>query len=107
MAYSVYVIQLENAVKLLQKFKDANPCMDPELPALYVGQTALDPAKRFKQHKQGTKASRMVRNFGLCLAELPEVNTPLEELETRSDAENGEMMLAGQLRVKGYGVWSH
>lgn len=38
---------------------------------LYVGQTSRDPDWRFDQHKAGYKASRAVRQFGVCL--LPEL----------------------------------
>src|ERR687897_1954280 len=34
---------------------------------LYVGQTSRDPDWRFDQHKLGYKASRAVKQFGVCL----------------------------------------
>lgn len=45
---------------------------------LYVGQTALDPDLRFDQHKNGYKASRAVRRFGVKL--LPELVAHLNPL---------------------------
>lgn len=54
--------------------------------ALYVGRTIRKPEVRFQQHKDGFKASKYVRKYGICL--LPEL---YEHLNPMSSAESIEL----------------
>jgi len=54
--------------------------------ALYVGRTANNPKIRFQQHKEGYKASKYVKKYGVRL--LPEL---FEHLNPMSNAESIEL----------------
>ncbi len=99
---NLYVIRLDDAVLQRRKFLQANPDYQPGKPCMYVGVTSHDPAVRFKQHKEGYKASRFARDYGkyLMRRKFEQLNPiPAAEDETR------ERALAVELRRKGYGVW--
>jgi len=66
--------------------------------ALYVGQTARKPEVRFQQHKDGYKASKYVKKYGIRL--LPEL---FEHLNPMSNAESIELEanIAAALRRAG------
>src|SRR6266487_480369 len=53
--YYVYVIELDDTV---------GDRRDPKHPSVYVGQSAVPPAERFRQHKEGYRSSRHVRKHG-------------------------------------------
>lgn len=100
----VYVIELDKAVLGRRKFIEANPDHDPEKPCLYVGMTGRTPDERFRQHKEGYKASKYVREYGKHLRRrLYEKYNPM----THEDAARKEIELANELRRKGYAVWQH
>lgn len=61
---------------------------------LYVGETSLEPAARFSNHKSGHKASRVVRNRGVRL--LPRLYQHLNPL-TREEAKRLESLIAAAL----------
>jgi predicted GIY-YIG superfamily endonuclease len=92
MTYGVYVIEL-----LAQARPDGR-----RGPVVYVGQTALTPHARFRQHQMGVGASRIVqrywRRLKLSLA-------PHERYETRAQAERAEQRTARRLRRLGYYVY--
>jgi hypothetical protein len=44
-----------------------NPERDPAKPALYVGMTGLPVDHRFENHKNGYKAARVVKKYGVRL----------------------------------------
>ena len=69
---------------------------------MYVGQTWHDPEVRFQQHKDGYKASRIVKGYvkGLMRKKYEHLN-PVPGAE----AEDREEDLAVDLRRRGYGVW--
>ena len=99
--HSVYVVELDPAVRERARLQRLNPDADPEKPCVYVGMTGLDPEERFENHKAGYRASPIVRDFGLRL--LPELSEGLEnlpyELAVRAEAD-----LAAYLRQNGYFV---
>ena len=105
MPYNVYVIELDNAVTKSRKFREKNPNMNQKLVCFYVGQTCHNPETRFKQHKEGYKANRFVKKYGLRLSwrKFKKYNP----IKTRKEAELIEQKLTKKLRAKGHGVWSN
>jgi hypothetical protein len=67
--------------------------------ALYVGRTAHKPEVRFRQHKDGYKASKYVRKYGIRL--LPEL---FEHLNPMSNAESIELEVDIGVALKQAGV---
>src|SRR5690606_2252293 len=63
--HNVYVIELDPAVLKDRAFRAANPEHDPAKPCFYVGCTGLSPYERFLNHKDGHKANRYARKYGL------------------------------------------
>jgi len=84
--YNVYII-------LLARVKNKYPGY-----ALYVGQSFRKPKMRYKQHIKGYKASRWVRNYGICL--LPSLYEHLNKM-TREEAEKLEVEIAKELKKVG------
>ena len=105
MSYNVYVIQLDKKVLTSKKFREKNPNMNPEKNCFYVGQTTRDPETRFKQHKQGYKANRYAKKYGLRLE--PRIFSKFNPIAKRKEAERIEQWITEKLREKGYGVWSN
>lgn len=101
---NLYVIRLDAAVLQRRKFVEANPAYRAGKPCSYVGVTSLDPEDRFKQHRDGHKASPIARKYGKYLQ-----NKQFEHLNPvpAAEAENRERALAIELRSKGWGVWQH
>lgn len=99
--HHVYVVLLEPAVALDRQVLEANPCRDPSKPCLYVGMTGLEPEERFKNHKNGIKAARHVRQFGVRL--LPELYACFNPMPF-DVATQMERELAEDLRREGYTV---
>ena len=50
--YYVYVIELEQSVSDIKKFRDKNPKYFKGDPCVYVGQSSKKPHIRFEQHKE-------------------------------------------------------
>ena len=101
---NLYVIRLDDAVLQERKFREKNPDYRPGKPCMYVGVTSHDPASRFKQHKDGYKASPVVRKYGKYLMRKKfehDNPVPADEAEIR------ERALAVELRSKGYAVWQN
>ncbi len=103
---NLYVIRLGKSVLDDRKFMERNPHYRRRIffgkPCVYVGQTALDPEARFRQHKSGYKASRIARKYGRRLMENEyEHLNPVPD----SEAERREEDLALRLKRKGYAVW--
>ncbi len=102
--HSVYVVELDAAVRTRRRFREANPNHDPDMACLYVGMTGLSPEERFQKHKQGHKACRYVKAFGKRLRlDLYDGLNPM----TFEEACDMEAELAEQLRRQGYAVWQH
>ncbi len=101
--YNVYVIELDAAVRNIQKFRNANPRMNPLKACFYVGSTFRSPDERFDQHKQGYKSNRYARKFGEKLR--PDLFDQYNPIPSRKDAEDLEKYLAERLRKLGHGVW--
>jgi hypothetical protein len=100
--YSVYVVELADAVWNEPGFRKANPDYQLGKPFVYVGMTGLDPDLRFDKHKAGIQANRFVREYGVRLRpELYEVYNPMPY----DGARDMEVELGIALREAGYGVW--
>jgi hypothetical protein len=100
--YSVYVVELADAVWNVARFRQANPGHVLGKPFVYVGMTGLDPDVRFDRHMAGVQSNRFVREFGLrLLPPLYEVFNPMPY----EGAREMEVELAIGLREQGYGVW--
>ena len=100
--YSVYVVQLSDAVWNEPRFRKANPDYVLGKPFVYVGMTGLDPDIRFDKHKADIQANRFVRDYGMRLVpSLYEAFNPMPY----DGARDMEVELAIGLREAGYGVW--
>ena len=100
--HRVYVIELSQEVLKTPKFIAANPRRRPDKPGLYVGMTGREPEVRFAQHKAGTKASRLVKKYGVRLR--PRYYEHFAPM-TYSEAAAMERELARRLRNRGFAVW--
>ena len=101
---NLYVIRLDDDVLKLDQFQEQNRNYQSGKPCMYVGVTSHDPKKRFKQHKDGYKSSRIAKKYGkyLMWKKFRHLNpVPSNEAEKR------ERELATELRRKGYGVWQY
>ena len=92
--YYVYVVELDDSV---------GPRRDPRYPSVYVGQSVVPPVARFRQHKDGYRASRYVRRHGRHLR--PRLYRRLNPMATREQAVATEQELASRLRKRGYTVY--
>jgi predicted GIY-YIG superfamily endonuclease len=68
----------------------------------YVGMTGLTPEERFRNHKAGIKAARVVRKHGVRL--VPRLYAHLNPMSYRKAIEM-EAWLADSLRKRGYQVF--
>ena len=100
--YSVYVVELADAVWNVPGFRKANPGYRLGQPFVYVGMTGLDPDLRFDRHKAGVQANRFVRDFGLRL--LPQLYAVYNPMPYNGACEM-EVELGIALREQGFGVW--
>lgn len=97
----VYVVLLDCCVLKLRRIRETNPRRDEKKPCVYVGMTGLTPEERFVNHKQGVKAARLVKRYGIrLLPELYEVFNPMPF----AAAAQMEKELAADLRAQGYTV---
>ena len=87
--HSVYVVYLRN------------PKGDGR-PGYYVGMTGLTPEERFKNHKTGVKAARVVKKHGIRL--VPKLFAHLNPMPYERAVEM-EVFLADSLRKRGYVVF--
>lgn len=100
--YHVYVVELDDRVWDLARFRRANPDYQLGKPFVYVGMTGLDPDLRFDRHKAGVQANTFVRDHGLHLRpDLYEKYNPMPYQAAREM----EVELGIALREAGYGVW--
>jgi hypothetical protein len=100
--HHVYVVELDEAIWNLARFRRANPDYQLGKPFVYVGMTGLDPDLRFDRHKAGIQANRYVQLYGLrLLPQLYEVYNPMPY----HGACEMEVELGIALREQGYGVW--
>jgi hypothetical protein len=100
--YSVYVVELSDAVWNVAGFRKANPGHVLGKPFVYVGMTGLDPDLRFDKHKAGIQANTFVRQYGVRL--LPALYAVFNPMPYEA-AREMEVELAISLRERGYGVW--
>ena len=101
--YYVYVIELDQSVLEIKKFRDKNPKCFKGDPCVYVGQSSKKPNIRFEQHKEGYKSNTYAKQFGLKLR--PDLYEKYNPIPTRKDAEEIEEMLGKILLKQGYAVW--
>ena len=99
--HNVYVVLLDPAVGKIRSVRASHPNRNPKKPCVYVGATGLTPAQRFANHKQGIKASSLVKRFGLRL--MPELFAHLNPMPYEA-AVQMEKDLAEDLRRAGYTV---
>lgn len=99
--HHVYVVLLEPAVARDRRVREENPRRDPAMPCVYVGMTGLAPEERFRNHKAGIKAARVVQEHGLRL--LPELYACFNPMPFEAAAAM-ERDLAEDLRKQGYTV---
>ena len=100
--YHVYVVELQDQVWNVARFRRANPDHVLGKPFVYVGMTGLDPDIRFDKHKAGLQANRFVQQWGTrLLPQLYERYNPM----SYDDARTMEVELGIALRAAGYGVW--
>ena len=100
--HNVYVIELDDAVRLDPAFAAENGSCRPDKPCLYIGVAGLSPEERFERHKAGVQSSRIVKKFGIRLR--PKYYEKLNPM-TYDDAAAMEIKLAERLRGRGFGVW--
>ncbi len=101
--YFVYVIELDPIVANQRKFRDKNPKYIKGNGCVYVGQSSRKPEIRFEQHKEGYKANKYAKQYGLKLR--PDLYEKYNPVPTRKDAEEIEAMVGKDLRNRGIGVW--
>ena len=101
--YFVYVIELDQSVSDIKKFRTKNPNYIKGVDCLYVGQSSRKPDIRLEQHKEGYKANKYAKYYGIKLR--PDLYERYNPIPTRKDAEEIEVMLGKNLRKLGYGVW--
>jgi predicted GIY-YIG superfamily endonuclease len=100
--HHVYVVELDDRVWNIGRFRRANPDYRLGRPFVYVGMTGTDPDLRFDKHKAGIRSNRFVERYGLrLLPALYEVYNPMPY----DGAKEMEVELAIALREQGYGVW--
>ena len=99
--HSVYVILLSARALKESSILRLNPKRDPAKPCVYVGMTGLPVDHRFENHKNGYKAARLVRRYGVRL--MPEWYAHLNPMPFEAAAQM-EKDLAEDLRNEGYTV---
>ena len=65
--YFVYVIELDQAVADIKKFRAKNPNYVKGIACVYVGQSSRKPSLRFEQHKEGYKSNKYAKYYGIKL----------------------------------------
>ena len=96
------MIELDDRVWNVARFRRANPDYVLGSPFVYVGMTGLDPDVRFDKHKAGIQSNTFVLEYGLrLLPKLFERYNPMNY----DDARTMEVELGIHLRRAGYGVW--
>jgi hypothetical protein len=80
----------------------AGPRIRADRPVVYVGQSAVPPAERLQQHRDGYRASRWVRDHGVRLR--PRLYRAQNPIATRELALAMETELARRLVKRGYKV---
>ena len=100
--HHVYVVELDDRVWNVARFRRANPDYRLGMPFVYVGMTGLDPDVRFDKHKAGIQSNGFVRDYGLRL--LPALYAMYNPMPYEA-ARDMEVELGIALRETGYGVW--
>ena len=92
MYYYCYVIELDSSILKTKIFRLQNPNYINGNDCLYVGQSFRKPEIRFEQHKEGYKANKYAKKFGLKLR--PDLYEKYNPIPTRKDALDIEKMLS-------------
>ena len=100
--YHAYVIELTTEVAQKPGVKKLNPCWDPKLPCVDVGQSRYSPEERLQQHVDGIRPAKHVRKETI-VGLLPELYENLPSL-TELGSLREERQLAHRLRKLGYAV---
>lgn len=100
--YHVYVVELDDVVWNIARFRRINPEHTHDKPCVYVGMTGLDPDLRFDRHKAGIQSNRFVLRYGLRL--LPALYAMYNPMPYEG-AREMEVELGIALREQGYAVW--
>ena len=103
MYYYCYVIELDPSISKNKIFRFQNPNYINGKGCFYIGQSFRKPEIRFEQHKEGDKANKYAKKFGLKLR--PDLYDRYNPIPTRKDALDIERMLSLKLRASGIGVW--
>jgi hypothetical protein len=102
---NLYVVELKPKIfGWERRFFEANLHWIPGSLCVYVGMTGLTPEERFRAHRRGEHAARIVQKYGLCL--LPELYQQFNPLPYEL-AQQMEPELARQLRADGLAVWQN
>ena len=100
--YHVYVVELDDRVWNVARFRRANPDYQLGQPLVYVGMTGLDPDLRFDKHKAGIQANAYVFKYGVRL--LPDLYEGFNPMRYEAAVEK-EIEVGIDLRSAGFGVW--
>lgn len=99
--HHVYVVLLDSEAATESRILRVNPSRDATKPCVYVGMSGLAPEERFRNHKKGIKAARIVERYGVrLLRELYDCFNPMPF----EAAAQMEKELAEDLRSQGYTV---
>jgi hypothetical protein len=99
--HNVYVVLLSYKALSEPSILRRNPQRIASKPCVYVGMTGLPVDHRFENHKNGYKAARLVRKYGIRL--MPELFEHLNPMPYDAAVEM-EKDLAEDLRKEGYTV---
>lgn len=97
--HNVYVVKLKNEIRTQRKPRHDGK---ENIPCVYVGLTGLSPEERFENHKNDYKASKHVRDYGVCL--MPELYEHYNSLPWELAVEV-EPALAKKLHRLGFTVY--
>ncbi len=120
--YSVYIIELDPAVRDLDPWFRSNPIQTKEN-CFYVGQSAHSPECRFEQHTSPARSvfycicdfrrGELVNEFAIGRARFastystrlcPDMYAHLNPIASQSESKRLEKNIAETLRAEGYGV---
>jgi hypothetical protein len=102
LTHNVYVIELDEEVWSVARFRSRNPGHVSGKPMVYVGSTGLSVEDRFANHLRGYRSNVFVFRYGKRL--LPDLYAHLNPMPYEAAVEM-ERDLAEDLRQQGYAVW--
>ena len=102
LTHNVYVVELDDEVWNVVRFRRRNPDYVEGKPMVYVGSTGLSVEDRFANHLRGYRSNVFVFRYGKRL--LPDLFAHLNPRPYETAVEM-ERDLAEDLRQQGYAVW--